>query len=272
MAGNSVGGGDGGPGYGCAITGTLTYYAGGGGGSRAFEAGLGNSYSGTGGIGGGGNAGQTAGAAGSAGTPNTGGGGGGGTNIPSNNGGAGGSGIVIIRYITNVSATSWNSTQYLTSSVQVFGQSNAFLSSLGNSLLLTGVQLEKGSTATPYEYKPLATELQAAQRYYETSYDAGTPAGTATTNGAFGWSIVASNRPSYYLPYKTPKRTAATPTLYNPATANATTLRNVDAASSGAGTLEAAGTNGFRVYWPSGNTGQTQGQDITGHFTASAEL
>jgi hypothetical protein len=134
------------------------------------------------------------------------------------------------------------------------------------------VQLEKGSTATPYEFKPYATELTAAQRYYETSYDAGTPAGTATTNGAFGWSIVASNRPSYFVPYKTPKRIAATPTLYNPVTANATTLRNVDAASSGSGTIEATSTNGFRVFWPSANTGQTQGQDITGHFTANAEL
>jgi len=158
-AANATGGGDGGPGYACSITGTQTYYAGGGGGSKAFDGGFGNTYSGKGGIGGGGNAGQTAGAAGTAGTPNTGGGGGGGANIPSGGaGGNGGSGIVIIRYLTNVSASAWNSAQYLTSSVQVFGQSNAFLNTLGNSLLLTGVQLEKGSLATPYEFRPYAIE------------------------------------------------------------------------------------------------------------------
>jgi len=155
-SGNSVGGGDGGAGLGFSISGTFTYYGGGGGGSRSYDGGGG--YSGQGGIGGGGAAGQTAGANGANGTPNTGGGGGGSANQPVASGGSGGSGIVIIRYMTNVSASGWNGAQYLTSNVQVFGQSNAFLGNLGNSLLLTGVQLEKGTLATPYEYRPYAVE------------------------------------------------------------------------------------------------------------------
>ena len=170
------------------------------------------------------------------------------------------------------SSNVWQNALVYTASNQVFGASNAFLGSLGNSLFLTGVQLERGQAASPYEYKPLPAELAAAQRYYETSYDAGTAVGTATNSSSFAWSITAANRPSFHVPYKTPKRATITPTLYNPATANATTLRNVDAASSGAGTIEAAGTNGFRVYWPSGNTGQTVGQMISGHFVSNAEL
>jgi len=34
-------------------------------------------------------------------------------------------------------------------------------------LLLTGMQLERGSVATPFEYRPYGTELQLCQRYYQ---------------------------------------------------------------------------------------------------------
>jgi hypothetical protein len=98
---NAVGG-NGGPGKLIAISGTPTYYAGGGGGSIAFDSFSGTSGNGLGGIGGGGNSGQVRGANGSPGTANTGGGGGGGANIPQGNGGNGGSGIVIISYPTSI--------------------------------------------------------------------------------------------------------------------------------------------------------------------------
>jgi hypothetical protein len=38
----------------------------------------------------------------------------------------------------------------------------------GATFYITGVQLEKGSTATSFDYRPYGTELQLAQRYYET--------------------------------------------------------------------------------------------------------
>jgi hypothetical protein len=83
-------GGSGGIGSQSSITGTATYYAGGGGGGDAVQGG-------TGGAGGGGNGspGQ-----GSAGTANTGGGGGGSERSPSSPGGAGGKGVVIISVAT----------------------------------------------------------------------------------------------------------------------------------------------------------------------------
>lgn len=39
-------------------------------------------------------------------------------------------------------------------------------SAVGSTILLTGVQLEKGAIATPFEMRPYATELALCQRYY----------------------------------------------------------------------------------------------------------
>jgi len=39
----------------------------------------------------------------------------------------------------------------------------------GATFYITGVQLEKGSTATSFDYRPYGTELQLCQRYYQTT-------------------------------------------------------------------------------------------------------
>lgn len=92
--------GAGGPGLPFDITGTVAWYAGGGGGGRGLG-GLG----GTGGIGGGGAGGNSAGSVGTAGTTNTGSGGGGAGSQGSATavlGSAGGSGVIHIRYVSNI--------------------------------------------------------------------------------------------------------------------------------------------------------------------------
>jgi hypothetical protein len=40
-----------------------------------------------------------------------------------------------------------------------------------DSVYITGVQLEEGSTATPFERRPMGTELALCQRYFEKSYN-----------------------------------------------------------------------------------------------------
>jgi hypothetical protein len=47
----------------------------------------------------------------------------------------------------------------------ITGQANA-MSTIGNVFAITGVQLEKGSTATSFDYRPYGTELLLCQRYY----------------------------------------------------------------------------------------------------------
>jgi hypothetical protein len=42
-----------------------------------------------------------------------------------------------------------------------------WISTSGATFYITGVQLEKGSTATSFDYRPIGTELQLCQRYYQ---------------------------------------------------------------------------------------------------------
>jgi len=58
-------------------------------------------------------------------------------------------------------AGSWGSTRYfsVTGATSVVGTNGA-------TFYITGVQLEKGSTATSFDYRPYTTELSLCQRYY----------------------------------------------------------------------------------------------------------
>lgn len=60
-------------------------------------------------------------------------------------------------------------------------------------ITITGVQLELGSVATPFEVRSVGTELALCQRYYEKSYDTGTAPGSATTDGACFFPATVAN-------------------------------------------------------------------------------
>jgi hypothetical protein len=60
-------------------------------------------------------------------------------------------------------ANTWNATS---GSLATSNQVN-FMSSVSNALFITGVQLEKGSTATSFDYRPYGTELALCMRYFQ---------------------------------------------------------------------------------------------------------
>ena len=67
-------------------------------------------------------------------------------------------------------ANSWAGTNYAsaTGATSVVGTNGA-------TFYITGVQLEKGSTATSFDYRPYGTELALCQRYYGKGRSAGIP-------------------------------------------------------------------------------------------------
>lgn len=90
----------------------------------------------------------------------------------------------------------------------------------GATFYITGVQLEKGSTATSFDYRPYGTELALCQRYYTKTYNQGVVAGTATGNGAL-FQYRVSGEVSFTWQFPQVMRTTPTLTFYGKDTGTA---------------------------------------------------
>jgi len=170
-------------------------------------------------------------------------------------------------------AGSWAASGYIsaTGATSVIGTASA-------TFYITGVQLEAGSVATPFERRSYGQELALCQRYYEKSYKQGEGAGTASrgTVAAFV-SSVASGYVYGNVRYTVTKRATPTVTIYS---YNGT----VDRVSDGNGVnlaadaLVIASTTNFSsdtsfVYQNnSGGTISPGGNNILFNYIASAEL
>jgi len=96
------------------------------------------------------------------------------------------------------------------------GQAN-WMATLGNTFYITGVQLEAGTTASPFEYRQYGTELALCQRYYEKSYLTSVVPGTSTNVGMTSSYVPAtgSTQLGFYIKFGTTKRTTASMTFYS---------------------------------------------------------
>jgi hypothetical protein len=81
------------------------------------------------------------------------------------------------------------------------------VSTNGATFYITGVQLEKGTTATSFDYRPYGTELSLCQRYYEKLLGNG----TASVFGAGSANSTTDFRA--YVRFSVPKRTSPTMTF-----------------------------------------------------------
>jgi hypothetical protein len=138
------------------------------------------------------------------------------------------------------------------------------------------VQLEKGSTATSFDYRPYGTELALCQRYYESSYDIGIAPGAVlgafagsnyfNHNGTSGTYIVAN-----MTTFATKKRTSPTITIYSPSTgASGKVQTNRAGNTDGTGSTNSLAMTGFSGGFTEGS-GVACGA-ISFSWTASAEL
>jgi len=166
-------------------------------------------------------------------------------------------------------AGAWAVGNYLsaTGAVSVVGTNGA-------TFYITGVQLEKGSTATSFDYRPIGTELQLCQRYYEHSYSQGTIPAALTTVGAFEFAqqvAASSTQFGASCKFSVVKRTAPTMTFYNWNAAGNQAV-NVSTAGVTSGiTTRALGDSSFSTTCTT-PAGTSAGQTLSMHFTASAEL
>jgi hypothetical protein len=93
-----------------------------------------------------------------------------------------------------------------TKNIVVFIWSDVTDTTLGDFLHITNVQLEKGSTATSFDYRPYGTELQLCQRYFQswggtTSSDyapwSGLGFNSTTAEGCFTYLFTMRSAPSF---------------------------------------------------------------------------
>lgn len=95
---------------------------------------------------------------------------------------------VVVNFYTSLSSnylglSTWNSSGIY----GVVGQVNA-AAAVGNTFSVTGLQIEEGSVATPFEHRPIGTELALCQRYYWRSED-DSYFGTVFSTGIFDFRV-----------------------------------------------------------------------------------
>jgi hypothetical protein len=140
-----------------------------------------------------------------------------------------------------------------------------------STLLLTGMQLERGSVATPFEFRHIGTELLLCQRYYETtSYP------NSTTNHDITTTIIGVVLPgggaTTGFKYLVAKRAVPTVTLYSRNNTAGRVSRVSDGVDVSGGTAAVSNHGSTGVWGVILPSTQTVGAGIEIAWNASAEL
>jgi hypothetical protein len=143
----------------------------------------------------------------------------------------------------------------------------------GATWYITGVQLEVGSVATPFEHRQYGQELALCQRYYEKTYDITTAPATATDTGRMNYSASSEGNGNFItdINYKVSKRAAPTLTAYvGGGTSGIWTYEKSGASGTNSVTFDLIGQSHARAYVSIGSNWTAC--YVYGHWTASAEL
>jgi hypothetical protein len=168
----------------------------------------------------------------------------------------------------NTSSTNaWVSGHYIgaTGSVSVVGTNGA-------TFYVTGVQLEVGTVATPFEREIYSQTLAKCQRYFETSYT-GVAVGTALGSPAtaiYWWAQNAGNYNCQYAFFKVTKRSAPTTNIYNAITGTAGQIRSTDYSTNLSAVVNSSSVTGFMG--GVNNVAVPYSAGLAFHYAADSEL
>ena len=156
---------------------------------------------------------------------------------------------------------------------RVNSSQTSFFDSTSRTFFITGVQLEVGEKATPFEHRSFGDELIRCQRYFERSYEIGTDTGTATGLGAKMFQIASATTALYpsQQNFTTVKRAAPTMVAYSPNSGTSGKIRNAsggtDITVSSISNTSATSTGNVNF-----SSSSTDGHQYHWHWTADAEL
>jgi hypothetical protein len=128
------------------------------------------------------------------------------------------------------------------------------------SLDIASVQLEPGPVATPFERRPIGTELALCQRYFQRM--------TNTIRGVITTPTLVRTTLNYFYPVQL--RATPNATILSPVTGASGKLRNEDSGSDVDCTIFSAGIHAVSAV--DANTSLTAGTCVSAIFTVSAEL
>ena len=147
----------------------------------------------------------------------------------------------------------------------------------GATFYITGVQLEKGSTATSFDYRDYGRELAMCQRYYTKSYDITVaPQTNSTAGGLVDIAIGNVANANYFgsVNFLVSMRSTPTVTVYSFTSSTASRVSDGNgtdlAANSGFANL--IGTRSFTVQNQSGSTITAANGGFVFHYVATSEL
>jgi hypothetical protein len=162
-------------------------------------------------------------------------------------------------------AGAWAGSGYMsaTGATSVVGTSGA-------TFYITGVQLEKGSTATSFDYRPYGTELALCQRYFQKSYNTDVAVGTNTVSGSKTTRIYNTDPFLPQMEARLMVSMRASPTVTWYTTGGTAGSINISGGTNTINTQYDTGTNS--TGWMYVNGSVASGNQIQAQYTASSEL